>query len=167
MHFANNYRCCEIFRINKKSSVVFKNRCCLPRTEREKGLQSLDDGCRLYGSCAPRKVVLHQLTQLLSERLTSTEMTGDRSSQVRVGVRVRPLAAKEIQHGGNVSMSVFPPSSITIASNKTFTYDAVFDSQTNQDELYNSVSSSLLESFVDGFNATVSSGAKRAVLIYS
>jgi len=60
-------------------------------------------------------------------------MTGDRSSQVRVGVRVRPLAAKEIQQGGNVSLSVFPPSSITITSNKTFTYDAVFDSHTHQD----------------------------------
>ena len=86
-------------------------------------------------------------------------MTGDRSSQVRVGVRIRPLTSKEIQQGGNASLSVFPPSSITIASNKTFTYDAVFDSRTNQDELYSGVSSSLLDSFLDGYNATVSKGS--------
>jgi len=83
-------------------------------------------------------------------------MNGDRTSHVRVGVRVRPLTSKEIQQGGKVSLSILPPSSITITSQKTFTYDAVFDAETNQDDLYSSVSSSLLDSFVDGYNATVS-----------
>ena len=76
--------------------------------------------------------------------------------QVRVGVRVRPLASKEIQQGGKLSLSIHPPASIQIASQKTsFTYDVVFDSQTDQDSLYNSVSDSLLASFVEGYNATV------------
>ena len=84
-------------------------------------------------------------------------MTGEqqRTCQVRVGVRVRPLASKEIQQGGKLSLSINPPASITIASHNTFTFDAVFDSQTDQDTLYHSVSASLLESFVDGYNATV------------
>lgn len=68
---------------------------------------------------------------------------------------MRPLASKEIQQGGNISLSINPPASISIASHKTFTYDAVFDSQTDQDSLYNSVSTSLLDSFVEGYNATV------------
>ena len=82
-------------------------------------------------------------------------MTVEKTSQVRVGVRVRPLASKELQQGGKVSLTINPPSSISIAREKRFTYDAVFDTQTSQDELYSSVSSSLLHSFVDGYNATV------------
>jgi hypothetical protein len=54
-----------------------------------------------------------------------------------------------------VSLSIGSPASISIASHKTFTYDVVFDSETSQDDLYSSVSSSLLDSFVDGYNATV------------
>lgn len=77
------------------------------------------------------------------------------SCQVRVGVRVRPLASKEIRQGGKSSLSINQQASIQIASQKAFTYDAVFDSQTDQSSLYASVSSSLLESFVDGYNATV------------
>lgn len=78
------------------------------------------------------------------------------SCQVRVGVRVRPLASKEIQQGGKMCLSINQSqNSISIASQNTFTYDAVFDSQTDQDSLYQSVSSSLLESFVEGYNATV------------
>jgi hypothetical protein len=68
---------------------------------------------------------------------------------------VRPLTSKEIQQSGKVSLSINSPASISIASHKTFTYDAVFDSQTDQDGLYTSVSTSLLDSFVEGYNATV------------
>ena len=85
----------------------------------------------------------------------SIESGSQRTCQVRVGVRVRPLASKEIQQSGKVSLSIQPPASISIASNNTFTYDAVFDSQTDQDSLYGRVSPSLLHSFVDGYNATV------------
>lgn len=72
-----------------------------------------------------------------------------------MGVRVRPLASKELQQGGKVSLNINPPASISIAAHKSFTYDAVFDTKTSQDELYGSVSSSLLDSFVEGYNATV------------
>ena len=85
-------------------------------------------------------------------------MTGSedsRTCQVRVGVRVRPLASKELQQSGKVSLSINPPASISIASHKTFSFDAVFDSETDQESLYDSVSTSLLDSFVEGYNATV------------
>jgi kinesin family protein 15 len=75
------------------------------------------------------------------------------TSQVRVGVRVRPLASKEIQQGGKISPAVVPPS-ISIGQRK-FTYDDVFDSNVEQAELYDNVSTPLLKSFVDGYNATV------------
>ena len=38
---------------------------------------------------------------------------------------------------------------------RRFTYDAVFDSNFSQTDLYESVSAPLLSSFVDGYNATV------------
>jgi len=38
---------------------------------------------------------------------------------------------------------------------RRFTYDAVFDSNFGQEDLYESVSAPLLSSFVDGYNATI------------
>lgn len=75
-------------------------------------------------------------------------------SRVRVGVRVRPLASQEIAQGGHCSLTADSP---TIRmGRRTFTYDAVFDSNFDQTELYESVSTPLLSSFADGYNATVS-----------
>lgn len=73
---------------------------------------------------------------------------------VRVGVRVRPLTSKEIQQGGKLSLVVSQPS-VSIGQRR-FTYDAVFDSNIEQQELYDSISAPLLTSYVDGYNATVS-----------
>eukprot|EP00934_Nitzschia_sp_Nitz4_P002427 Nitzschia sp. Nitz4//scaffold4_size323378//238111//243273//NITZ4_000694-RA/size323378-processed-gene-0.302-mRNA-1//1//CDS//3329553501//2422//frame0 len=75
-----------------------------------------------------------------------------KASNVRVGVRVRPLGSKEIQQGGKIAVSVQEPA-IKIGQ-KQFTFDAVFNTNTDQDELFSSVSASLLDSFVDGYNAT-------------
>ena len=84
----------------------------------------------------------------------ATTKTSKSGSRVRVGVRVRPLASQEIKQGGNCSLSIDSP---TIRmGRRRFTYDAVFDSNYNQTELYESVSAPLLSSFVDGYNATVS-----------
>lgn len=76
-----------------------------------------------------------------------------RGSRVRVGLRVRPLTSQEIKQGGHASLNIDPP---TIRMGKRrFTYDAVFDSNCGQDELYESASTPLLRSFIDGYNATV------------
>lgn len=75
------------------------------------------------------------------------------SSQVRVGVRVRPVCVKE--QGAGCSLQV-DGSSIAL-SGRRFTYDHVFDTNTSQSALYEQVSLQLLQSFLDGYNATVSS----------
>lgn len=76
------------------------------------------------------------------------------TSQVRVGVRVRPLTSKELSQGGKRVIEAAPPQ-VGIGKRK-FTFDSVFDSHMTQEDLYNQVSSTLLTSFVDGYNATVS-----------
>lgn len=75
-------------------------------------------------------------------------------SRVRVGVRIRPQTSLEIQQGGKSSLSV-AASSIRMGK-RQFTFDAVFDSTCGQTDLYDTVSTPLLSSFVDGYNATVS-----------
>ena len=83
----------------------------------------------------------------------TTKNTHNNGSQVRVGVRVRPMASQEIRLGGNCSLNIESPS--IRMGRKRFTYDAVFDSNYDQTELYESVSTPLLSSFIDGYNATV------------
>ena len=63
--------------------------------------------------------------------------------------------SKEIQQGGKPSLAVQAPS-ISIGNNKKFTYDTVFDSGVDQETMYSAVAGSLLDSFVEGYNATVS-----------
>lgn len=100
---------------------------------------------------------------------TTSTMIDSVTSQVRVGVRVRPITAKE-QGAGSTSVlevvssnsssssssSSSSPSPCCIAlSGRRFTYDAVFDAETSQADLYAQVSPPLLQSFLDGYNATV------------
>jgi hypothetical protein len=74
--------------------------------------------------------------------------------QVRVGVRVRPLTSQELGQGGKSVLKVIPPE-IRLGERR-FTYDNVFDERVDQNELYSQVSSPLLTSFLEGYNATVS-----------
>jgi hypothetical protein len=74
--------------------------------------------------------------------------------QVRVGVRVRPLTSQELGQGGKSVLKVIPPE-IRLGERR-FTYDAVFDERVDQNELYSQVSKPLLNSFLEGYNATVS-----------
>jgi hypothetical protein len=72
---------------------------------------------------------------------------------VRVAVRVRPLTSQEIGQGGKSVLKVTAPE-IRLGERR-FTYDAVFDDDVTQQDLYQQVSAPLLTSFVDGYNATV------------
>jgi hypothetical protein len=79
--------------------------------------------------------------------------------QVRVGVRIRPLTSQEAGQGGNSVLAVQQQqqqqqSEIRLGQRR-FTYDAVFDADVSQHDLYQSVSAPLLTSFLDGYNATV------------
>jgi hypothetical protein len=81
---------------------------------------------------------------------------GGCSSQVRVFVRVRPLTAKE-QGAGSTGVLDVSDGCVVQLSGRRFTYDAAFDAETTQAELYEKFAPTLLQSFLDGFNATVSS----------
>ena len=73
------------------------------------------------------------------------------SSQVRVGLRVRPVSIKE--HGSDNVVHVDGHSVALLG--RRFTYDHVFDPSTTQSALYEQVSPQLLQSFLEGYNATV------------
>ena len=74
--------------------------------------------------------------------------------QVRVCVRVRPITAKEQESGASNTLEVANSKSIQL-SGRRFTFDSVFDASTSQNDLYRSVAPSLMQSFLDGYNATV------------
>jgi hypothetical protein len=96
--------------------------------------------------------------------MASTSPNNNNSSnnsacQVRVGVRIRPLTSQEAGQGGNSVLAVQQQqqqqqSEIRLGQRR-FTYDAVFDADVSQHDLYQSVSAPLLTSFLDGYNATV------------
>lgn len=75
-------------------------------------------------------------------------------SQVRVGVRVRPLTSRELGEGGQVVVNAWNPE-ISLGTNRRFTYDSVFDSNVSQANLYDNVSKPLLQAYLEGYNATV------------
>jgi hypothetical protein len=81
------------------------------------------------------------------------------SSAVRVGVRVRPFTSKEIS-ASRSSESVLTciqqgTQEIRLGSRR-FTYDAVFDENVTQEDLYQSIAGPLMNNFLEGYNATVS-----------
>jgi len=77
------------------------------------------------------------------------------SSQVRVGVRIRPLTSKETSEGGESVVQCNAFDRTVELSKRKFTYDSVFHSNITQIELYNNVAPPLLQSFLNGYNATV------------
>ena len=78
------------------------------------------------------------------------------SSQVRVGVRIRPLTSKESSEGGRpIIIGDTLHQTVSISNRRQFTYDSVFPETIAQTELYGDVSPTLLDAFLNGFNATV------------
>ena len=77
------------------------------------------------------------------------------SSQVRVGVRIRPQTAKETSEGGEIVVESNALRREVSLSKRKFTYDAVFHSNVTQTDLYNNVAPPLLDSFLNGYNATI------------
>jgi hypothetical protein len=75
------------------------------------------------------------------------------ATQVRVGVRIRPLTPRESISGSAV-VTANPFNRTVSISSRKFTYDSVFQDVTNQ-ELYDSVAPPLMEAFLSGYNATV------------
>ncbi|ORX53097.1 kinesin-domain-containing protein [Hesseltinella vesiculosa] len=78
------------------------------------------------------------------------------STAVRVGLRVRPLTEKEQLTNCTECVSFIPNEpQILIGTDKSFTFDYVFDTVTPQDDVYTSAAKPLLDKFLEGFNATI------------
>ncbi|KAG2218460.1 hypothetical protein INT45_003004 [Circinella minor] len=78
------------------------------------------------------------------------------STAVRVCLRVRPLTQKERLSNCSECLSYIPNEpQILIGTDKSFTYDYVFDTNTEQANVYRSAGAPLMQKFMDGFNATI------------
>ena len=89
----------------------------------------------------------------------------EKTSAVRVGVRVRPFTSKEIsasRSGESVLTCIRQGTQEIRIGSRRFTYDAVFDESVSQEALYQSVGGPLMENFLEGFNATVGIPRKNA-----
>ncbi|CAL8346113.1 unnamed protein product [Lota lota] len=75
---------------------------------------------------------------------------------VRVAVRVRPLLPREVLHNHQVCVRVVPDTShVMIGKDRTFPFDYVFGCESSHDDLYEACVHPLVESLIDGYNATV------------
>ena len=77
------------------------------------------------------------------------------TSQVRVGVRIRPLTSKESAEGGHAVVDSNAFDRAVSLSKRKFTYDSVFHSSVTQSDLYSDVAPPLLDAFLNGYNSTV------------
>ena len=100
----------------------------------------------------PKENILQSVALAGLQNIQETMATS--GSQVRVGVRVRPLTHQEAGQGGKSVLATQAPE-IRLGERR-FTYDSVFDASVSQRDLYREVSAPLQTSFLDGYNATVS-----------
>ncbi|XP_023270115.1 kinesin-like protein KIF27 [Seriola lalandi dorsalis] len=75
---------------------------------------------------------------------------------VRVAVRIRPLLPKEVLHNHQVCVRMVPGTAqVMLGSDRLYSFDHAFGPTASQDEVYQSCVQPLVESLVDGCNATV------------
>ncbi|XP_075217567.1 kinesin-like protein 31E isoform X2 [Lycorma delicatula] len=80
----------------------------------------------------------------------------DNESSVRVAVRIRPQVAREVIDMCRVCTSVTPGEpQVTLGSDKSFTYDYVFDMQQTQEQVYETCARALVQGSLEGYNATL------------
>nr|XP_044996614.1 chromosome-associated kinesin KIF4A isoform X2 [Jaculus jaculus] len=75
---------------------------------------------------------------------------------VKVALRCRPLVPKEISEGCQMCLSFVPGEpQVVVGTDKSFTYDFVFDPSTEQEEVFNTAVAPLIKGIFKGYNATV------------
>ncbi|CAD5221400.1 unnamed protein product [Bursaphelenchus xylophilus] len=89
-----------------------------------------------------------------------TPNMGDGSDNVRVVVRCRPLSEQEVRGGHQATVKVDKiAKTISVESQndftKTFTFDQVFDWNSDQITIYNSVARPIVENVLKGYNGTI------------
>ena len=84
------------------------------------------------------------------------------TTSVKVALRVRPMTVKETLDNATECLLYIPQSPQVVigfpdapSSQKSFTYDHVFNPDSTQDEIYNACVQPLLDEFLKGFNATI------------
>ncbi|XP_078276005.1 kinesin-like protein KIF21A isoform X2 [Rhinoraja longicauda] len=81
---------------------------------------------------------------------------GQDDCTVRVAVRIRPQLAKEKIEGCHICTSLIPGEpQVVIGKDKAFTFDYVFDMDTQQEEIYLDCVEKLIDGCLEGYNATV------------
>ncbi|TFK06884.1 matrilin-4 [Platysternon megacephalum] len=81
---------------------------------------------------------------------------GQDESSVRVAVRIRPQLAKEKIEGCHICTSVTPGEpQVFLGKDKAFTFDYVFNIDSQQEEIYDECVEKLIEGCFEGYNATV------------
>ncbi|XP_071853680.1 kinesin-like protein KIF21A isoform X3 [Apostichopus japonicus] len=84
------------------------------------------------------------------------EQTDNEDTSVRVAVRIRPqLAREKIDMCRTCTTVAAETKQISLGSDRMFTYDFVFDMDSQQNEIYDTIVRSLIEGCFDGYNATV------------
>ncbi|KAK3518086.1 hypothetical protein QTP70_033308 [Hemibagrus guttatus] len=82
--------------------------------------------------------------------------TGQDESTVRVALRIRPQQAKEKIEGCHICTFVTPGEpQVILGKDKAFTYDYVFDIDSQQDAIYSNCTEKLIEGCFEGYNATI------------
>ncbi|XP_023331302.1 kinesin-like protein KIF21A isoform X3 [Eurytemora carolleeae] len=80
----------------------------------------------------------------------------EEGSSVRVAVRIRPQLSREIIDACKICTYKTPGEpQAWIGSDKSFTYDFVFDTDSRQEEVYDETVKDLIEGCFEGYNATV------------
>ncbi|KAM4523768.1 kinesin-like protein KIF21A [Fundulus diaphanus] len=82
--------------------------------------------------------------------------SGADESSVRVALRIRPQLAKEKIEGCHICTYVMPGEpQVVLGKDKAFTFDHVFDIDTQQGTIYTHCTERLIEGCFEGYNATI------------
>ncbi|XP_037623410.1 kinesin-like protein KIF21A isoform X5 [Sebastes umbrosus] len=82
--------------------------------------------------------------------------SGQDESSVRVALRIRPQLAREKIEGCHICTYVMPGEpQVILGKDKSFTYDYMFDMDSQQDVIYSTCTEKLIEGCFEGYNATV------------
>uniref|UniRef100_A0A1A7XXD4 Kinesin-like protein n=1 Tax=Iconisemion striatum TaxID=60296 RepID=A0A1A7XXD4_9TELE len=82
--------------------------------------------------------------------------TGQDESSVRVALRIRPQLAREKIEGCHICTYVMPGEpQVILGKDKAFTFDYMFDMDSQQDTIYTNCTEKLIEGCFEGYNATV------------
>ncbi|XP_056242788.1 kinesin-like protein KIF21A isoform X1 [Seriola aureovittata] len=82
--------------------------------------------------------------------------TGQDESSVRVALRIRPQLAREKIEGCHICTYVMPGEpQVILGKDKAFTYDYMFDMDSQQDSIYATCTEKLIDGCFEGYNATV------------